>query len=703
MDDKYDEPGDRPDSPEDGDFTQDDDFSQYGADEAAWPASAEEPPPYPEPEQAAPEPEPEPAPQSPAAAPAAAVRPAARGLTLGGFFLALWQAVDLMRKIFVNLLFIAMVFGFFFFALLIMGMAAAAGGEGGDGVVVVPKSTALVLRPRGFIVEQLSGDPLDRAMQKAMGEEVPEALLKSLVDAVHEAKNDDRVKVLFLDLDQMLGSGLTKLEDLRAAIYDFKESGKPVIAAADSYDMARYHLASSADEIYLHQMGGVFLEGYGRYPTYYKKGLDMYGIDWHVFHVGTHKTAVEPFLLEKMSQTAKDMNETWLGDLWDAYLEDVATARNLTADEVRSAADDFNAHLAEADGDTAQMALQLGLVDHVGPRDDLRKRLIELTGEDEDAHSFYGIGYDHYLRAAHHRDPSDGQGEVAVVIASGTILNGDQPPGTIGGDSTAALIRRALHDDDVKAVVLRVDSGGGSAFASEVIRNELELVRAAGKPVVVSMGSYAASGGYWISTASDEIWASPTTITGSIGIFGFYPTFQKPLEKYLGAKVDGVGTTWMAGVRPDREMPPELGTAYKLMIERGYREFTDRVGEARGMTFTEVDEIGQGQVWSGTRALENGLVDKLGGLGDAIASAAERAGLGEGYGVKYLEKELNFGDKLLIDLLEDASVLHRPSVRGAGPVGLGSRLVRLMEEKVRMFDRFDDPMGIYAHCLCEVD
>lgn len=694
MDDRYDEPDDRPDSTDESGFDED------GANDSAWTASPEEPPAYPEP--AAPGPEPEPAPPPPVAAPAASV-PAAAGLTLGGFFLALWQAIDLMRKIFVNLLFIAVVFGFFFFALLIMGMAAAAGGEGGDGVIVVPDSTALVLRPQGRVVEQLSGDPVDRAIQRAMGEEVPEALLKDLVDAVREAKDDKRVKVLFLDLNQLLGAGLTKLEDLRAAIYDFKESGKPVIAAADSYDMARYHLASSADEIYLHEMGGVFLEGYGRYPTYYKKGLDMYGIDWHVFHVGTHKTAVEPFLREDMSDVAEKMNREWLGDLWDAYVNDVATARNLTPEDVRSAAVRFNDHLAEAGGDTAQMALQVGLVDHVGPRDELRQRLIELTGEDEDTHSFYGIGYEPYLRAVHHREPSDGEGTVAVVVASGTILNGDQPPGAIGGDSTAALIRRALHDEDVKAVVLRVDSGGGSAFASEVIRNELERVRAAGKPVVVSMGSYAASGGYWISTASDEIWASPTTITGSIGIFGFYPTFQKPLEKYLGAKVDGVGTTWMTEVRPDMKMPKELGIAYKLMIERGYREFTDRVGEARGMTFEQVDEIGQGQVWSGTAALKNGLVDKLGGLSDAIASAAERAELGEGYGVQYLERELDFGDKLLIDLLKDASVFYHPQERSVGPGGLGTRLVRLLEEKVQTFERFDDPMGIYAHCLCEVD
>ncbi len=683
--DEHDAPNERPDSPIDA----------ADADTPAE-ASPDEPPPYPEP--AAPEPPP------PVASSAATARPASgvSAMTFGGFLLAVWQGIDLMRRIFVNLLFVGVVFGFFFFALLLMGMAAAAGGEGG-GVVAVPKSTALVLQPKGLVVEQLSGDPMDRALQKMIGNEVPEALLKDMIDAIREAKDDDRVKVLVLDLNQMLGAGLTKLQELRAAVYDFKESGKPVVATADAYDMARYHLASSADEVYLHEMGGVFLEGYGRYPTYYKKGLDKYGIDWNVFWVGTYKSAVEPYMLEGMSQGARDVNLAWLGDLWNAYLDDVSTARNLTVEEVRSSADDMNAYLAEANGDTAQMALQLGLVDHVGQRDALRERLIEITGEDDDTHSYYGIGYDDYLRAVHHRDPSGGDGTVAVVVAKGTILNGHQPPGTIGGDSTAALIRRARHDEDVKALVLRVDSGGGSAFASEVIRRELELLREAGKPVVVSMGTYAASGGYWIATSADEIWASPTTVTGSIGIFGFFPTFQRPLEKYLGMEVDGVGTTWLSGIRPDREMPEQLGTALQLMIEQGYREFTDRVGEARGMTFEEVDAIGQGRVWSGLRAQEKGLVDNLGSLGDAIASAAGYAGLGEEYGVEYLEKELDFADRMLIDMLEEASAFYRPAARSAGPAGLGARLVRLLEEQLKTFERFDDPMGIYAHCLCEVD
>jgi protease-4 len=375
----------------------------------------------------------------------------------------------------------------------------------------------------------------------------------------------------------------------------------------------------------------------------------------------------------------------------------------MTPAAVTSSIDQFNVHLAQSGGDLAAMAKGLGLVDHVGQRDLVRQRLIELTGEDEKTHSFHGVGYRDYLRVAGGPPATQSDAKVAVLVAKGTILNGQQPLGTIGGDSAATLIRRARHDDDTKALVLRVDSGGGSAFASEVIRRELELLREAGKPVVVSMGSYAASGGYWIATSSDEIWASPTTVTGSIGIFGFFPTFQNPLKEYLGVQVDGVGTAWLSEVRPDLEMPEAFGVAMQAIIEKGYRDFLDRVGGARDMTREEVNLIAQGRVWSGLQAKEIGLVDQLGDLDDAIASAAVHAGLGEDYGVEYLEKELDFGDQLLIDLLEEASVWQPLMARGARRQGLDSVLQRIFSEQVETFSRFDDPMGMYAHCLCEVN
>lgn len=597
----------------------------------------------------------------------------------------LFRAVDLARRLFLNVLFLLV--------LLMLWTWVAS-----DGIPRIPSSTALVLDPRGVIVEQLAGDPVDRAWQTLTGAEVPEALLRDLVEAVTAAKDDDRVEALYLDMSQLLGGALPKLRDLRTAIDEFRASGKPVIAAADFYSNARYYLAAGADEIYLHPMGAVMFEGYGVYRNYYREGLDRFGVDWNVFRVGQFKSAVEPYLRDSMSEEVKEVNLEWLGQLWNAYLADVAAARGIPAERLAEAIGGFNDHLAET-GDAARAALDLGLVDRLAHPDEVRRRLIEIVGEDRDTHSFHGVGYRDF-NAARGAFPA-GDGEVAVVLAKGTILPGHQPPGQIGGQSTAELIREARYDDGVKAVVLRVDSGGGSAYASEVIRRELEQVREAGKPVVVSMGSYAASGGYWISTASDEIWASPDTVTGSIGIFGYFPTFQRPLARYLGVRVDGVGTTWLSGVRPDRELPEEMKTALQLLIEEGYRDFLERVADARGMTTEEVDGIGQGRVWTGHRAKEIGLVDQLGTLDDAVAAAARHAGLEEGYGVRYLEKELTFREQLLVTMMAKAGAFYRPASerRPSLPDTVG----RLLLDEVDRLSEFQDPMGVYAHCLCQID
>lgn len=600
--------------------------------------------------------------------------------------IGLFRALDLVRRLVLNVLFFLLLFALWSWAAT-------------ERAPKVPGSAALVLDPRGVIVEQLAGDPVDRAWQKLTGAEAPESLLRDLVDAVTAAKDDARVKALFLDMSHLLGAGLPKLRDVRAAIDGFQASGKPVIAAADFYDNARYYLAAGADEIYLHPMGAVMFEGYGVFRNFYREGLDRFGIEWNVFRVGKYKSAVEPYLRDSMSEDAKEVNLEWLGQLWNAYLADVAAARGISAEQLSDAVGHFNEHLTES-GDAARAALDLGLVDRLAHPDEVRKRLIEIVGEDEDTHSFHQVGY-RELTQARRRSEANGP-EVAVVVAKGTILPGHQPPGQIGAESTAELLREARHDDRVKALVLRVDSGGGSSFASEVIRRELELVRESGKPVVVSMGSYAASGGYWISTSSDEIWASPDTVTGSIGIFGYFPTFQKPLAKYLGVRVDGVGTTWLSGVRPDRELPPEMKRALQLLIEEGYRDFLERVAKARGMSPEQVDEIGQGRVWTGSRAKELGLVDHLGGLDDAVASAARLAGLGEGWGVRYLERELSVREEVLVTMLTRARAFYRPPperVWPSLPEGLGRTFLKKIEE----LSALRDPMGVYAHCLCEID
>ncbi|HQP94385.1 MAG TPA: signal peptide peptidase SppA, partial [Thermoanaerobaculia bacterium] len=355
-------------------------------------------------------------------------------------------------------------------------------------------------------------------------------------------------------------------------------------------------------------------------------------------------------------------------------------------------------------GDTAQMALALGLVDHLSTRDQVRERMIELVGKEKDGHGFSSIDMEDYLQAtaAKRKQPEKGPA-VGIVIAKGTISDGSRPPGEIGGDSTAALIRKARRNKAVKAVVLRVDSGGGSAFASEVIRRELELTRDAGKPVVVSMGSVAASGGYWIATSSDEIWASPDTITGSIGIFGILPTYQKPLAKYLGTTIDGVGTTWLSGaLRPDRALDPRVGELMQQMIDRGYEEFLERVGKARDMTRDEVDRIARGRIWSGADAHRLGLVDQLGDLDDAIAAATAKAGLEEKPRLIYLEKERTWKQKLAEQLFVTASSFVGDAYqapRGLSPV----RSLRQLERRFETLLTLDDPNGVIAHCLCEIE
>jgi len=610
---------------------------------------------------------------------------------LGG----LWRLLDGTRRAAVNLLFLLI-------AIALVGAAFA-------GKPRVPGSTALVIDPRGPIVEQLSTSPRDRLLGGLSGSGArQETLLKDLLDAIRAGKDDARVKALFLDLDRMGGAGLSKLQDLRAAILDFKKSGKKVVAAADEYGQPQYYLAAHADEVFLHPMGLVLLEGFGGYRRHYKEGLDKLGVEMHVFRVGEYKSAVEPYLRNDMSRETKEALLDVYGDLWRSYLADVAAARKLAPDDVAAMADGFTERLRAAEGDPARMAKDGRLVDRLAPRDEVRKRLIALVGEDKKTHSFNGISFRDYLDAkGGDRTGASGRGDaVAVVVAKGEILDGTQFSGWIGGDSTAALIRKARYDEQAKAVVLRVDSPGGSAFASEVIRRELELTQAAGKPVVVSMGSVAASGGYWISTASDEIWSNPNTITGSIGIFGLFPTVEKPLAKYLGVHVDGVGTTKLTDVlRPDRALGPEIAEALQLGINHGYEEFLARVGKARKMTREQVDKIARGRIWSGEHAKQLGLVDQLGGLAEAIESAAKRAKLAKGYRVAYVEKEEGFKEMLLSGLFSSATRLGRALAlpTAAEPPARPSpveRTLRALRDELGRIALWNDPNGLYAHCLC---
>jgi len=594
-----------------------------------------------------------------------------------------WKIVDGGRKVLVNLLAVVIV---------VAALVAICTPEGPD----FADKNALLIAPAGELVEQVGSDPMSKLLEPLGAPEGGEVLLKDLIDTLEAAAEDERIDVVVLDLSKLSGGGITKLQDLGDAIEAFRQSGKRVIATADSYGQGAYYVAAHADEVHLHPLGGVIIEGYGRYRTYFADALERLEVDWNVFKVGTFKSAVEPFLRRDMSPEAKEANMAYLEDVWRAYLEDVAAARGLDAASVRDYAENFDYHVSRAKGDEAEAALAAGLVDKLSSREEVRKLLIELVGEDEEKHTYNSVPWAAYLAEHRRSNPERSHGDaVGVVVARGTISGGKQPPGSIGGDSLSALLRKARHDEEIKAVVLRVDSPGGGVFGSEVIRRELALVREAGKPVVISMGSLAASGGYWISTPSDEIWAHPTTLTGSIGIFGMFPTFERTLDKYAGIRVDGVGTTELVGIRPERSMPPRAQKTAQTMIERGYKRFITLVAESRGMTTEQVDAIAQGRIWSGEDAKELGLVDRLGDLDDAIARAAELAEL-EDPRTEWVEPELSFKEKIMRELAEvgvDLRTAEEAARLSPGPL---APLVELFGREARMLAALDDPQGLYV-------
>ncbi|NHZ73224.1 MAG: signal peptide peptidase SppA, partial [Nitrospirae bacterium] len=519
--------------------------------------------------------------------------------TLSEALSLLWRSLDQARRLFVNVLFLLLMVG------LLSWLLASDKPE-------VPDSTALVIEPVGGLVEELYGTPDERALLKLMGRHRPESLVRSIREAIRAAGEDDRVKALYLDLNRLGGASLTTLQTLRGDIEAFKATGRPVLAAADFLTQSRYYLAATADEVMVHPMGMVLLPGFGSYRNYYKEALDRLEVDWNVFRVGEFKSAVEPFLRGDMSPEARQNRQQWLDELWKEYRTDVAGARGLSPEAIAAYSNSFHLKLADHSGQAAALAEAEGLVDRLATRDEVQDRLIELVGENEETHSYHRIDYLSYLEAVG-RPSAKSRNVVAVVVAKGAIYNGSRPPGSVGGDSTAELIRRARNSDDVKALVLRVDSPGGSAFASEIIRRQLELTRDSGKPVVVSMGSVAASGGYWIAMSADQIWAHPTTITGSIGIFAMAPTFQRTLGR-LGIANDGVGTGPFAGtLRPERTLPDEAKAALQSTIRAGYEDFIGRVAEERGMTVQQVDQVARG-------VTGGGLYQAAGGCG------LERAG-----------------------------------------------------------------------------
>jgi protease-4 len=613
----------------------------------------------------------------------------AKRSVLSRFFLGIWRFIDGARKVVLNLIF-----------LLILYLVLLAVVDSGD-TLVIQAETALVLRPYGNVVEQYSGSPLDQAIQQATDQNRPETRLRDLVEAVKRARDDDRITRLVIDPTYLWRIGMASLLEIEAAIAEFKSSGKPVVSLADNLSQQQYFLAALADEIWLNPEGLVWIDGFAAYRSFFREGLDKLEVEVNLFKVGEYKSAMEPFVRDDMSPEAKEANLYWISSLWQQYLEAVSRHRGIPLEDLSVAINNFADLLEAADGDFARFALELGLVDRLVTRPEANQTLARLGSAGEGSEGFRQIESDNYLLLTELQHRSHGEKVVAVVVAEGEIVRGRQPQGLIGADSMAERLRAMAESKDIEAVVLRVNSPGGDAFASEKIRRELQALREIGKTVVVSMGDVAASGGYWIAMGADEVWANPSTITGSIGVFGFFPTVSRPLAK-LGIHADGVGTTPIAGkLRIDRPLDDDLRRIFQHATEQTYSDFIRLVAEARQMSPEEVDEVAQGRVWSGSQAAERNLVDQTGTLQQSIDSAARIAGLGTDYDVQYDEREFSAWEAFLIELTGSA-MQSLDFNFGVDPLLRSSLLENLLRD-LHILSASGGELNMAAHCLCGVE
>ncbi len=601
-----------------------------------------------------------------------------------------WRGLDGVRKVLHLLLLLAIL-------AIIIGVLRLS-------IPRVPDTAALVIKPEGQLVEQLSGEPLERAVSEAQGTQRAETLLWDLVDAIHAGAKDRRIKALVLDLDDFAGAdGLPPLQELASAIRDFRASGKRVIAFGSSFLRDQYYLAAQADEVYLDPIGFVLIDGYGHYPLYFKDALDKLNVDVNVFRVGQYKSAVEEFTRDDMSPQDREQTLAYLSPIWSTYQQDVTKARRLEPGAIDRYVNSLAQATAAADNSTAEAALKAGLVTGLKSKQEVEQRLIELVGEDQTTGSFNAVSSDDYVRVVH-GETGLGRGDrtrIGVIVASGDIVDGEQAPGTIGGDSTSRLIREARLDDRIRAVVLRVDSPGGSVSASAEIYRELKALEAAGKPVVVSMGSYAASGGYYISAPANEIWASPATITGSIGIFAIVPTINRALAK-AGVDVDGVGTTPLSGqLQLMRPLNAEARAFLEDTVDHGYDEFVAQVAAGRHMAAQQVNAIGQGRVWSGADAARIGLVNHLGSFDDAIKAAARLAKVSQ-YKVQFIQPEVTWTQALALALESRATRVFLASHADMGAAALVGRSLDPFTRELERLSRLMVPDRLYAYCFCTV-
>jgi len=605
------------------------------------------------------------------------------------FFRGVWRVVDVSRRVVLNVLFLLIL------AIVVVALIKT-------GPAPIAEKTALVLRIDGTIGEQKTGTLRSTALDQVRGEALQKVQLRDVLAVLEAAATDDRITSLVIVLDELRPTGFSTLREVAAAIDRFKASGKKVVAWGSGYDQRQYYVAAHADEVYLHPLGMVYIAGFGNLHNYYKDALDKLGVTVNAIRVGTFKSAVEPFIANEPSEAAIEADKLLYGGLWQTYVDAVEKARKLAPGAIARGIDEAPQRLAAAGGDAAKMALTEKLVDGLKTRDELRALMIERGAKDDDENTFRQVAFDDYLA---HVKPKLLGDAVGVVVAEGEIVDGQAPAGTVGGLSTANLIRKARDNKDIKAIILRVDSPGGSVLGSELVRRELEVTRAAGKPVVVSMGNVAASGGYWISTASDEIFADAATITGSIGVFALLPSADKTFAK-LGIHPAGVGTTWRFNADDPRlPLDPRLAELVQKYVDHTYVDFTTKVAAARKTTRDKIDAVAQGRVWTGTQAKERGLVDTIGMFGDAIRSAAKRANLGDKPRVVYIEREPGKFAQLLamVNTQVAAAVGAEIDARVRSALGVSPAALRSATRDLGWVSDIVEhrkPFAAVVHCFC---
>lgn len=605
---------------------------------------------------------------------------------IAGFFKWTWRLLNFVREMVLNL---------FFIFLVLVGVGIWMQVSGGDSKETASRG-ALLLDISGVIVDKPDSSQrfskLSRQLLGASSDRLQENSLFDIVNTIRQAKDDRNITGIVMDLKNFAGGDQPSMQYIGKALKEFRDSGKPVYAVGENYSQGQYYLASFANKIWLSPQGVVDLHGFATNGLYYKSLLDKLKVSTHVFRVGTYKSAVEPFIRDDMSPAAREADSRWIGELWQNYLNTVAANRQIPAEQVFPGAQGLLEGLTKTGGDTAKYALENKLVDALASSAEIEKALTKEFGWSKTDKNYRAISYYDYAL----KTPADTGDSIGVVFANGAIMDGEETQGNVGGDTTAAQIRDARLDPKVKAIVLRVNSPGGSVTASEVIRAELAAARAAGKPVVVSMGGMAASGGYWISTPANYIVANPSTLTGSIGIFGVITTVENSLDS-IGVHTDGVSTSPLADVSITRALPPEAQLMMQLSIENGYKRFITLVADARHSTPEQIDKIAQGHVWTGQDAKANGLVDSLGDFDDAVAKAAELAKVKQWH-LEYYVDEPTFFDKVMDNMSGSVREMLPDAFQAMLPAPLASVASTVKSESDKLA-AFNDPQNRYAFCL----